>query len=129
MVGKDKEKKSQKEANQAKWKEILAEMHNDSAEKSKALCKAIDKKLEAEKLAAKKKDLAAMTKFEKEMAEKRTKHEEKMAEKRTKHEEKMKKDNDNTYQYMKNKWNRQFRVLDKYGNAIHPRYRKNEGKL
>ena len=63
-------------------------MHNDSAEKSKALCKAIDKKLEAEKL-------AAMTKFEKEMAEKRTKH-----------EEKMKKGNDNTYQYMKNKWNR-----------------------
>ena len=118
MVEKDKEEKSQEEANQAKWKEILAEMHNDSAEKSKALCKAIDKKLEAEKLAAKKKDLAAMTKFEKEMAEKRTKH-----------EEKMKKDNDNTYQYMKNKWNRQFRGLNKYDNAIHPRYRKNEKKL
>jgi transketolase len=117
MVGKDKEEKSQEEANQAKWKEILAEMHNDSAEKSKALCKAIDKKLEAKYLATKKKHLAAMAKLEKEMAENRIKH-----------EEKMKKYNDNTYQYMKNKWNRQFRGLDKYGNGIHPRYRKNEKK-
>mgnify|MGYP000114598364 CR=1 FL=1 len=37
MDGKDKEEKYQEEENQAKWKEILAEMHNDSAEKSKAL--------------------------------------------------------------------------------------------
>ena len=31
--------------------------------------------------------------------------------------------------YIRNNWNRQFRGLDKYGNAIHPRYRKNEKKL
>ena len=85
MVGKDKEKNPKKR--QMTGVERL--------EKLRAMCKAIDKKLETEYLSAKKKHLAAMVKLEKEMVENRTKH-----------EEKMKKYNDNTYQYMKNKWNR-----------------------
>ena len=66
-----------------------------------------------------------LVKYEERKKKMAAKHRENMA----KIEEMRGGNNENMRRTNQNKWNRQFHRLDKYGNAIHPRYRKNEKKL
>ena len=65
-------------------------------------------------------------KFDKEMAERNERIMEKMKKDHERHMEWRKKYRERTDEISRNKWNRRFLGLNKYGNAIHPRYMKNE---